>query len=137
MSTQLKMYGILALAGVGFYGYTELDKSMNYVETEAYISELSVDCFIKDSNSEVVEKATNKLAYMDCELAPLVAPMHDHDVSDIQRRYQMEYVYVSPVDGKRHTKSVTRTSHQEGKFKKDMNIMILAHKEQADKSLLD
>lgn len=137
MSTQLKMYGVLILGGLGFYGYTELDKSMNYVETDAYVSQVSVDCFIKDSNSEVVEKATNKLAYMDCEIAPLVAPMHGHDKSDIQRRYKMEYVYVSPVDGKRHKKSVTRTSHQEDKYKKDMNIMVLAHKEEAGKSLLD
>lgn len=137
MSTQLKMYGVMALAGLGFYGFTELDKSMNYIETDAYIAQVTVDCFIKDSNSEVVEKATNKLAYMDCGIAPMVAPMHDHDASDIQRRYKMEYVYVSPVDGKRHTKTITKTSHQEGKFKKDMDIKILAHKEEADKSLFN
>ena len=134
MVSQAKVYGVMALGALGIYGFSELDKSMNYVETDAYVSSIEIDCFIEDSNSKVVEKSTGNLAYMDCDMAPLVAPMHGHDESDIQYRYQMEYTYKSPVDGSRHTKKHTTTSHAEDKYRKDMDLKIYAHKEEPGKS---
>ena len=124
----------LAAGGAGAYGVGELDKSMNYVETDAYVSQIEVDCFIKDGNSKVVEKNSGRLAYMDCKMAPLVAPIHDHDASDIQYRYQLEYTYKSPVDGSRHKKEHTVTSHSQDKYRKDQDIKIFAHKDEPAKS---
>ena len=134
MSIQLKVYGVMALGIGGMVAFSELDKSMNYVETDAYISRIDVDCFIKDSDSQVVEKSTNELAYMDCDIAPVIAPMHGHDESDIQYRYQLEYSYKAPVDRSRQKDTYTTTSHQEDKYKKNMNIKIFAHKEEPGKS---
>ncbi len=134
MSLQLKVYGAMALGIGGMVAFSELDKGMNYVETNAYVSELAVDCFIKNSDSQVVNKTTNEMAYMDCALAPLIAPQYGHDNSDIQYRYQLEYTYKSPVDGTKHSKRHTTTDYQEGKFKRNMDISIFAHKNEPNKS---
>ncbi len=125
---QLKMYGGIAVVAVIGAAVSQVDKSMNYIETPAIVTSASVDCFVKDSNSEVVEKATGKLAYMDCLMAPIAAEMHGHSARDVKQRVKFEYEYTSPVDGSRQSGERTMTNNVERYDAEGKTFMIYAHK---------
>jgi len=132
---QGKIYlGIFALIGAGV-GFSELDKSMNYVETNATVVSMEVDCFIKAGKRSVVVKETDDLAYMDCDMAPMVAVKFDHDESDIHKRAKIAFEYVSPVDGGTYSGDTTKEYERNFRdYSVGSNFMVYAHKEKPGKS---
>jgi len=76
------------------------DLTANYQPTEAVITATKVDCFIEDRDGKITDKTTGDLAYLDCEIAPLVAVKFDYGNNDVQQRVKAVYSYRFPVDGK-------------------------------------
>jgi len=130
----LKFYGAVGVIALGAYGVSEADKSLNYTETTAKITKISTECTVEARKKKLVHKDTNKLAYMDCEMAKLIAPIKGYEVSDVKYHFSMEYKYKSPVDNKWHKDSGTKTSSSEGLYKKGQKFQILAHKEDPGKT---
>ena len=125
-------YGKLAvIGGIGVYAAVSFaDREMNYVETEAVVTAATADCFVESGKRELVEKATNKRAYMDCDMAPLAAQLHDFKESDVKRRTKLKFKYVSAADGSRQTGEHTdegRTAYKVGQ-----KIRIYTHKSEPE-----
>ena len=130
----MKTYGIIGVLAAGAYGLSETDKSLNYVETTAKITKLSTECTVEKRKSKLVEKDTGDLAYMECDLAKVIAPIKGYSVSDIKYHHTMEYRYLSPADNNWHKDKGTKTSYSEGKFINGQKFQILAHKTKANKT---
>jgi hypothetical protein len=137
MGLQMKFYGGVIALGVLLYGYSMANKGMNYVETKAYITAVETDCYIEAGRSKIVEEGTKKTAYMDCKMAPMVAKQHDMDESAVRHRSRLKFSYRSPADGSVQTGEHTLRPAPEGKYTRDGQVMIYAHKEQATKYLWD
>ncbi len=129
-----KIYGILGVLAAGAYGVSETDKSLNYIETDAKITKLTTECTVQKRKSKLVNKETGDLAYMDCKLAKLVAPIKGYSVSDVRYHHKIEYKYKSPVDNEWHNDKGSKTAYSEGKYKKGQSFKVLAHKTDANKT---
>lgn len=136
MSIQMKVYGGMFAIGALVYGVSEVDKSLNYVETDAKITAAEFDCYIENSSGRIVEKKTDNLAFMSCDIAPIIAAQHGYKDSDISQRVKMEYSYYSPVDGSvQYGKHETK--YNASKYQKGAVIKIFAHKEEPGKTRFD
>ncbi len=135
MSNQLVVIGLVAV-GVGVaYGFSMADRSMNYTEVQGKITSSTVDCFIKNSKGKLVEKTSNKMAYMDCKLAPVAAEQFGYSKADVHKRVKFTYSYKSPVDGTMQTGKGERTSSAEA-YRMNASIPVYAHNETPSKSRL-
>lgn len=123
---QLAVVGFLA---VGF-GVSEADKTMNYIQVEAVVTTAKVDCFIKSGKESVVEKKTDKLAYMDCAMAPFAAAEYGFKDTDISKRTTFSYSYMSPVDGSKHKGEHIQ---EYAEYKVGTKVKVYAHKEDPSK----
>lgn len=124
-----QLFAIGAIA-VGV-GVSQADKSMNYIEVEATVTKSIVDCYIENSSGRLVEKDSEKLAYMDCDQAPAAAAQFDYSKSDIKTRSQYEFTYVSPVDG---SKQKGADTNKYAEIKTGQKIKVFAHKTEPGKS---
>jgi hypothetical protein len=130
---QGKIYiGMFMAAGV-VYGTSQLDKKMNYIPTEAIVTSVKIDCSVENSKGKIVEKKTDKKAYMDCEMAPMAAAEFGYDDSDIKKRIQLKYAFKSPVDGSKQVGEYTGTG-KEINYKNGTKFEVFAHKTEAPKS---
>jgi hypothetical protein len=121
--------GALAVVGIG----VTIDTTVNYTKTDAVVTGVETDCFIKAYKRELVEKDTSTLAYMPCEEAPLAAEAFGYNASNIHKRNKVSYRYVSPVDKQAHT-DVYNNESDDNSFQVGQVYRILAHKKTADKS---
>jgi hypothetical protein len=130
---RLKLSAALIVFGAVGVGVSEADKTMNYVPTDAYVKTAKVECFVKSGRKHLVNKGTNSMAYMDCELAPLAAKQFGYDESAVQERVEFTYTYQSPVDGSMQSgKHVSDGS--DFKYRKGVKFSVYAHKTEAGKS---
>ncbi len=130
---QGKIYiGMIMAAGV-FVGVSETDKKLNYIPTEAIVTSVKVDCSVENSRGKIVEKKTDKKAYMDCDMAPLAAAEFGYDESDIKKRIQFKYKFKSPVDRSLQFGSYTGTG-KETEYQNGTKFEVYAHKESPEKS---
>lgn len=113
------------------YGVSMADRTMNYIPTEATVVTADVDCYVKNSSGQLVDKTTEKRAYMDCEFAPLAAEMHGYSKSDIHKRTKFTYSFVSPVDG---SKQKGQHETEYAQYDVGQKFTIYAHKEEAGRS---
>lgn len=111
---------VATISGVSF-----ADRAMNYVETPAVVTAAEVDCYVKASKSELIDKTTNELAYMDCDLAPLAAQMHGFKEADIKKRTKLKFKYVSVADG---SKQVGTYEDKGRTYKVGQKIQVYSHK---------
>lgn len=125
---KLGVVGVIAVAA----GVSQADKTMNYVETDAFVTSAKVDCYVKAGKKELVEKKTNKLAYMDCDMAPYAAEEFGYDKSDIHQRTKLTYKFNSPVDGS--SQKGDHVDNYSGKYKVGQKIKIYAHKSEPGKT---
>ena len=109
------------------------DLKKNYVKVDATIKEVTVDCYVQNGRSKIVEKNSDELAYMDCAMAPLAAERWGYKESDIHKRAKVTYSYLSPVDRNFYRGEFVRKDDVEA-YKKGASISIFAHKEEASKS---
>ncbi|MEO9875447.1 MAG: hypothetical protein ABJM26_08355 [Anderseniella sp.] len=105
------------------------DLKTNYKTVDASITKVTIDCYIKKRRRKIIDSRTNKMAYMDCEIAPLVAAKHDYSEHDVHKRATIQYRYTSPVDKRMYDGSFELT----GRFKLEKyvpgtNINVYAHK---------
>ncbi|MEX3009256.1 hypothetical protein [Hoeflea sp. TYP-13] len=137
MLFKLKIYGAVLggalLVGGGGMLMQANDLKKNYTLVDARISSVTFDCFIRKGKRKIVEKDTNKLAYMDCKIAPIVAAKYDYEDSAIKKRASVTYRYVSPADGRRYTGSYTRTGDVDH-YEDGNMIRIHAHNTEPEKS---
>ena len=129
----LKTYGIIGVIAAGAYGISEADKSMNYIETSAIVNEVKVDCYVKSSKGKLEVKATGDLAYMDCDIAPLIAEAKGMSKKDVKKRAVVTFRYRSPVDNTRQTGEHT-ISNYKGNYDPGREFKIFAHKENPEKT---
>jgi hypothetical protein len=118
--------GIAAAVGI-----SEGDKAVNYTQIDAVVTKSAVDCYVKDGKKYLAEKATDKMAYMDCEIAPFAAKEFGYPESAVKKRSQYEFAYVSPVDG---SKQKGKDTNEHAEIKQGQKIKIYAHKEEPGKS---
>ena len=127
---------LVVFGGVGIvYSASMADRAMNYTEIQGTIKSAEIDCFVKSGKRSLVEKDTDKLAYMDCDMAPLVAIQFGYEKSDVQQRAKFTYQYTSPVDGSVHVDSAQRESHV-GKYQEGSSLVVYAHNDEPTKSRL-
>ena len=88
---------VILLAGLSLYNSLEL--SMQYEPVQAEVDSVEKDCFIAGYRKKIVHTDTNELAYMECDLAPIVASQHGMSKSNIKVRYRIEYTYQYPANG--------------------------------------
>lgn len=133
MMSKLYVYAGLLVFGAVSAGVSSADKSMNYVPVNASIKTVETDCYIENGKTKIVEKSSNKMAYMKCDLAPTVALMNDMEQSDIHYRSKLTFQYTSPVDNKRHYGERTVTSSKMNAYSRGKTVEIFAHKSEAEK----
>lgn len=129
---------VLGVLGIG--GMVAMDQANlrnNYEKIDGVIKTAVVDCFVKEGKSKIVTKKDDRLAYMDCELAPVAAEAHGFSKSAIKQRVSFVYNYKSPVDGKTYEGRETEEKIDAKKFKVGSMVKIYAHKEEAAKSRYD
>ena len=128
---------LLVVGGIAvFAAVSETDKRMNYVETDAVVTSATYDCFVRNGKKRLVEKKTDELAYMDCDVAPYAAQEFGYEKSDVHKRISMVYRYNSPVDGSRQLGEYKGTGAAEVAYKKGTHFTVYAHKEDPAKSRL-
>jgi hypothetical protein len=130
---KLKMYGAMMVVGAVAVGVSEADKTMNYVEADAVVKTATVECYIESGKRFVAEKATNRMAYMDCDMAPFAAKEFDHEESAIKERVTFTYRYKSPVDGSMQTGEY-EAKNAGIKYRSGTKFKVLAHKTELGKS---
>ncbi len=137
MLGNLKLKAIGAGGALLFFGGLMLGDAnnlkKNYTLVDARITSVEIDCYVKKRKKKLVEKGTGKLAYMDCEIAPLAAERFGYDDNDIHRRATITYRYRSPVDNKRYKGTYTRESNIDG-YRKGRIIRVHAHTSEPGKS---
>jgi hypothetical protein len=130
---KLKIYGAMIAVGAVAVGVSEADKTMNYIPTDAVVKSAKVECFVKSGKKYLAEKATDRMAYMDCDFAPYAAEKFGYAKSAVQERVQFTYSYKSPVDGS--TQSGKYESEGSSlKYRNGTRFKIFAHKTEAGKS---
>jgi|GEM_PF-2027655 len=135
---KIKLYGAAAGAVAVFAGGTmysqSTDLTSNYTPVNARISAVEVECFIEARNKKITNDGSDSLAYMDCEIAPMVAAMHDMKEKDIKQRVSASYIYISPVDGQRHEGDFTRRGRDRAAdFTVGSTVPVFAHNSDAAK----
>lgn len=144
MSGYLKLkataIGGIVLALFAHMLYDANDLKTNYKTVDASITKVAVDCYIKErrrkrSDRQIIDSRTNKLAYMDCKIAPRVAAKHDYSEHDIHKRATITYRYTSPVDRRMHDGTFELTGRFDlEKYVPGTNINVYAHKTNATDS---
>ena len=131
--------GVVSYAKLGVVGLiataaavSQADKTMNYIETDAVVTSANIDCYIKAGKRKLVEKKTDKMAYMDCDLAPFAAKEFNYDETDIHRRTKLTYKFKSPVDGS--SQKGDHVDEYSGDYKVGKKIKIYAHKTEPSKT---
>jgi hypothetical protein len=95
---------VMMIGGVAAIGmWMQVDLAMNYQAVDARITGVKFDCFIKNSDSKLVEKDSNKQAYLDCKKARSVAKEFGYAETDIKQRAKLTFTWTSPVDGSTHS----------------------------------
>ena len=124
--------GVIVVAFVMMF-FQANDLKTHYTVVDAKITAVAVDCFIKAGRKKIVEKETEKLAYMSCDLAPAVASQFGYSDKDIKKRASVTYQYESPVDHNYYTGSYTRERDVDGLVRGKM-IHVHAHLSDPEKS---
>lgn len=122
------MAGAVVVSGVGILIHDRFDLSANYTQVKAQITTVEVDCFIKNRRGKIVDKRTNELAYMSCEIAPIAAHRHGYNKHDIKKRAKVTYDYISPVDDNYYSGEFTRTGNVDV-YVTGKEIPVYAHRE--------
>lgn len=92
-----------ALAAVGLVGVVGggplLDRSINYAQTDATVTAVTVDCYIKGPTGELVDKTTQERLYMNCASASETAQAWKFEASAVRKRQHVKFSYKSAADG--------------------------------------
>jgi predicted ferric reductase len=125
--------GVVSYAKFGVIGLiatvaavSQVDKTMNYIETDATVTSAKIDCYVKSGKRKLVEKKTDQMAYMDCQLAPFAAKEFGYKESDVHERAKLTFKFKSPVDGSQQKGD--HTDNYSGSYKVGQKIKIYAHK---------
>jgi hypothetical protein len=120
---------VLALAGIGM-----IYRATSFDVTDARITQVETDCYLKDSDAELKTKDSKDRAYMPCDMAPFAATEFKFSASAIQKRTKLTYRFVSPVDRQEHVDTFKfEPAYQD--FRQGEVYAILAHKSKTDKTL--
>jgi len=129
-----KLYGIIALGLAGAYTAQQANKSMNYIETSATIKSVDFECTVEAYKRKLVNKETNKLAYMDCDLAKYAAEHHGYSKSSVKTHANLTYNWVSPADGSSQSKTHRTKVSDKNDYWQGQKINIFAHKSEPSKN---
>ena len=110
---------------------------MHYVETDAVVKSAKIECYVEHGKKYLAEKATDKMAYMDCDMAPMAAEAFGYAKSDIHHRNTMTYSFKSPVDGKTYVDNYETTSEPLASLASGKHFKMYAHKSEAGKSRIN
>ena len=128
----MKFVGLLAVGAGALYAVSMVDRGMNYDMVDTKVTSAIVDCYVKARKSELVEKDSNKTAYMDCSMAPFAAEKFGYDKSDIKKRVKLTFKFKSPVDGSWQA-GEHEVNDATSDYKNGQSIQIYGHKNDAKK----
>ena len=137
MKLKATAIGGIVLALFAHMVYDANDLKTNYKTVQASITNVTVDCYIKErrrkrADRKIIDRRTNKMAYMDCKIAPLVAAKHDYSEHHIHKRAKITYRYTSPVDRRMYDGSFELTGRFDlGKYVPGNTMNVYAHKTKA------
>lgn len=133
--TLLKV-GILAVAGGGFFLYSQYDRAANYEQTVARVTGVDEVCYMKKVDRGIASKTTSTTKEGPCEVVSMINKSHpEFQDYDLIKVTYVEYEYQSPADGKWHTAKRKQTTHKNGtpvRFGDEM--VILAHRHDPERT---
>ena len=127
MGMQLKVFGVLGLIGLGSFGMSEIDVNANYIETDAKIISINAECTVRNGSREVIDKRTNQLAVMDCNLARQMAMIHGLRPEHVRKHHRLRYEFTSPIDGSKQVGGHVIPFNSDRNYKQGQTIRVSAH----------
>ncbi|MGB7337223.1 MAG: hypothetical protein WBD01_15660 [Salaquimonas sp.] len=129
---------VLIFCGIGIaWDASMADRSMNYTEIQGKVTAAEFDCYVENRGGKLVEKDSDKKAYLGCDIAPAIAVQFGYSESDVKKRVKFTYNYTSPVDGSFQEKSTTREGSTADNYARGSTITVYAHNEDPAKSRLN
>lgn len=106
MVVRLVMLGGFGVLVVGAMAVHYADRSLNYVEVQARVDNVSSECHLERTTNRVVSRRREWTRDMDCDLAKELRD-EDPDMKGmhIKRTTKVMLRYTSPVDGQIHSGS--------------------------------
>jgi hypothetical protein len=133
---RLAVFGTIAVAVAGFAAYDKYDKNTNFQPVDARISAVNEQCYMEKVEREVLTKRTSTSDLLRCERAELLTRVHPKwQGYAIKHKIEIQFTYVSPLDGATHTSSLTMSAFPNGQELRAGDVLrVLASKTKADKT---
>jgi hypothetical protein len=133
---RLAVFGMVAAVVTAFSAYDAYDKRTNFQPVDARISAVSEQCYMEKVERGVLAKTTSTSDLLRCDLAEVLTREHPKWRGyDIKRKIEVQFAYVSPVDGASHTSSLRMSAFPKGQpLHAGDRLQVLASKTKADKT---
>ncbi len=128
MNILLKSALLGSLAAVGFVGliggWPLVDRVINYTQTDAIVTAIKIDCYIKGAYGELVDKSTNERIYTNCAAAAKTAREWNFEDQAVRKRTTLKYSYKSVADG---SSQVSEHAVESGAYAVGQKIKVYSH----------
>lgn len=128
MNILLKSALLGSLAAVGLVGvvggWPLVDRVINYTQTDAIVTAIKIDCYIKGAHGELVDKSTNERIYTDCAAAARTAREWKFEDQAVRKRTTLKYSYKSAADG---SNQAGEHAVESGVFTVGQRIKVYSH----------
>jgi hypothetical protein len=131
---RLGAIGIVSALVVAFTAYDQYDKKTNYQPVDARVSAVNHQCYMEKTERGAVTKTTSTSDLLPCEVAAKLTREHPKwQGYEIRHTIEVQFAYVSPVDGKTHASSLKMSALPDGKPLQAGDVLrVLASKTKAD-----
>ncbi|MBR0773297.1 hypothetical protein JQ625_00495 [Bradyrhizobium diazoefficiens] len=133
---RLAMFGLFAAAVAGFAVYDNYDKSTNFQRVSAHVSTVTDQCYLEKVERGVLSKTTSTSDMVRCDVAAALTRDHPKwQGFEIKHKIEVQFAYISPVDGATHTSSMRMSAYPNGQPLHMGDVFpVLASKTKADKT---
>jgi len=133
---KLQMLGLAAVGAAGLYTYDQYDKKANYTPVQARLTTVDEQCFLKKEERNVVTKTTYTSKVGPCDAAEVaLKTMTQWQGGRVVHKIQVQFSFVSPVDGKTHNSNQEFETWPANKPLHAGDVMpVLASKTEGDKT---
>ncbi len=133
---RLAVFGMVAAVVAAFSAYDSYDKRTNFQPVDARISAVSEQCYMEKVERNLLTKTTSTSDLLRCDLAEVLTREHPKwQGYGIKHKIEVQFAYVSPVDGASHTSSLRMSAFPKGQpLHPGDRFQVLASKTKADKT---
>ena len=130
------VYAVMIVGFAGFVAYDQYDKKANFQPVNARVSAVNEQCYMEKVERGAVTKTTSTSDPLRCDLAQVLTREHPKwQGYDVKHRIDVQFSYVSPVDGALHTSSQQMSAFPNGQPLRAGDVLpIRASKTRADKT---